>query len=77
MTLEEVQSAMHVYGNNIVHITLNDDSIIKCILSDAFPSHPKDPRGYTEPYFYVIRIDKQQNPTEKFNCSEIKSILQP
>ncbi len=74
MTLQEILLAIKEHENSFVQITLNDSLVVKCVLNSAYPGHLTDPRGYTERYLFVDRIDKQQNLTEKFNCSEILSI---
>ena len=74
MTLLEIKSASERYGDNFVKVTFHNDTTIKGVLHNVFLGHPDDPRGYTNPYFFFIRIDKAQNVTEKYNCSEVKSI---
>jgi len=74
MTLQEIQAAIEEHGDNFVQITFLNGTNIRCVLRDAYLAHPNDPRGYTEPYFYVTRIDVVQNPIEKFNCSEVQEI---
>jgi hypothetical protein len=74
MTIENVQLAIDEYGTNIVFLTLVNDSTMRCILQDVFCGSEQDPRGYNEPYLYVIRVDKDENPTEVFMCSEILAI---
>ncbi|MFT3918432.1 hypothetical protein [Cloacibacterium sp.] len=76
MTLQQVLGAIEEFGNNNVLITLTDDRTIRGILQNAYAGHQQDPRGYTEPYFFVVRIDLTDNPTEKYNCEEILSIVQ-
>lgn len=76
MTLQEVLNAIGQFGNNFVQITLTNDRTIRGILQNAYAGHQQDPRGYTEPYFFVVRIDLTDNPTEKYNCEEILSIAQ-
>lgn len=76
MTLQEVLNAIGQFGNNFVQITLTNDRTIRGILQNAYEGHPQDPRGYTEPYFFVVRIDLTGNPTEKYNCEEALGIAQ-
>lgn len=74
MTLQDIQNAIEQFEQNFTQITLTENRIIKGVLQDAFPGHPQDPRGYIEPYFYVIRIDIPNNPTEMYNCEEVLEI---
>lgn len=74
MTLELVNKAIQEYGNNLVTITLSNNQEIRGILQEAFLGYPHDPRGYTEPYLFVVRVDANSNNPVKINCSEIKSI---
>jgi len=74
MTLQEIQAAIEIQGNNFVSISLTENRVIRCSLRDAYPVYPNDPRGYTEPYFHVMRIDLDRNPIEKYNCSEAIAI---
>jgi len=74
MTIEEVQLAIDIYESEIVTISSNDNSVISCILQDVFSGSEQDSRGYDEPYLYIIRIDKDENPTEVFMCSEMLAI---
>ena len=75
MTLQEIQTAIEEYGNNFVTVSLTENRIIRCALKDANFAYPNDPRGYTEPYFHVVRIDLDRNPIEKYNCSEAIEII--
>jgi hypothetical protein len=75
MTLEEVQNAISEFGNDVVQVTLTKDREMKCILRDAYLNHMSDVRSVMEPYFYVQRIDTLGNPIQKYNCSEIVSII--
>lgn len=76
MTLQEVLNAIEQFGNNFVQITLTNDRTIRGILQNAYAGHPQDPRGYKEPYFFVVRIDLTNNPIEKYNCGEVLGIAQ-
>lgn len=76
MTLQEVLSAIKKFEINIVQITLTNDRVIRGVLQNAYSGHPNDPRGYTEPYLYVFRIDLPNNPIEKYNCEEANEITQ-
>lgn len=75
MTLEEVQNAISKFGNEVVQVTLTKDREMKCILRNAYLNHMSDVRGVMEPYFYVQRIDTLGSPIQKYNCSEIVSII--
>jgi hypothetical protein len=70
MTLQQVLNSIDQFGNNFVQITLTNDRVIRGVLQNAYEGHPQDPRGYTEPYFFVVRIDLADNPTDKYNCEE-------
>jgi hypothetical protein len=74
MTIEEVQFAIDKYKSDFVKITLDDNFMIFGVLQDVHSGSLQDPRGYTEPYLYVIRLDKKENPTEVLKCSEILTI---
>jgi hypothetical protein len=74
MTLQEILTAIEEFGNDFVSVTLTENRIIRCVLRDAYPGHPQDPRGYIEPYFFVDRIDTNPNRTEKYNCAEALEI---
>lgn len=76
MTLQEVLNAITEFEINFVQITLTNNKVIRGVLQNAYAGHPKDPRGYTEPYFYVFRIDLPNNPIEKYNCKEALEITQ-
>lgn len=76
MTLQEVLNAIEQFENSFVQITLTNDRVIPGVLQNAYAGHPQDPRGYVEPYFYVLRIDLTNNPTEKYNCEEAIEITQ-
>lgn len=74
MTLQEVLGAIKIYGNQLVKITLTNGTVVKGVLNSAYSGHPKDPRGYFEDYFYLFRIDKSPNVTEKYDCKDVVSI---
>ena len=75
MTLLQVREAKNEHGNNFVRVISIDNSEIRGVLQDAFQGHPDDPRGYTEPYLYVLRIDTPLNEQVKINCSDVQSIV--
>ena len=74
MTFLEIKSACEHHGDNFVKVIFNDETAIKGVLHNVFLGHPEDPRGYTMPYFFFVRIDKSPNVTEKYDCSDVKSI---
>lgn len=76
MTIQQVLNSIDQFGNNIVQISLTDNRVIRGVLQNAYEGHPQDPRGYTEPYFFVVRIDLADNSTEKYNCEEVIEIIQ-
>ena len=45
MTLQEIQTAIEVHGNNFVTVSLTENRVIRCSLRDAHPAYPNDPRG--------------------------------
>jgi hypothetical protein len=76
MILQQLLNSIDQFGNNFVQITLTDNRVIRGVLQNALEGHPQDPRGYTESYFFVVRIDLADNPTEKYNCEEALEIIQ-
>jgi len=71
-----VRKSIDQFGNKFVQIKLTNNRVIRGVLQNAFQGHPQDPRDYIEPYFFIVRIDLVETPTEKYNCEEALEIIQ-
>lgn len=71
MTLQEIRNAIDKFKGEFVKILLIDGEEFYGILVEAFDGNPNDPRGYHQPYVYIVKGPIQ----EKYNCSDINSVI--